>query len=187
MATSRRRLTVSTLTGIFVVAELVGPLADQVASLQRAHDPRLAMLWPPHVTLIGSSGAGPILADTSIDDLRATIGVVAARTRPITVEFGKPLRFPGRDIVVLPLDPHGPVRALHERLRMSGAQTYSARYPFTPHCTLTMFPPLSREREQRLLAFRATEPFAIDRLKVLLTRDPQPAKLLLDLPLSGLE
>ena len=51
--------------------------------------------------------------------------------------------------------------------------------------TLTMFPPLARAREQRLLALRAEQPLLVDRLRVLLTRDPQPAKLLLELPLKS--
>jgi hypothetical protein len=48
-----------------------------------------------------------------------------------------------------------------------------------------MYPPLSREREQRLLALRIEEPLVIDRVQVYLTREPQPARLLLDLPLSA--
>jgi 2'-5' RNA ligase len=174
-------------TGIFVIAELTGELADQVAAIQHANDRHLAALWPPHVTLIGSSGAGPILANTSIDTLRTTLGAVANRTAPMRLMFGPPHRFPDRDIVVLPLDPHGPIRALHEQLMLSvGVRNmFPARYPFTPHCTLTMFPALSRARAQRLLGIRVTHPLIIDRLRVLLTREPHPAKLLLELPLGG--
>lgn len=170
--------------GIFVIVELTGALAEQVAAIQREHDPRLAALWPPHVTLIGSSGAGPILADTPVDELRTKLGAIAARTPPLTLAFGAPQRFPDRDIISLPLDPHGPLRALHEQLKLAGLRSHQARYPFTPHVTLTMFPPLSREREQRLLAVRVAHPLIVDRLRVLLTREPQPAKLLLELPLS---
>lgn len=170
--------------GIFVIVELTGDLATQVAAIQREHDPRLAALWPPHVTLIGSSGAGPILSDTPVEELRAKLGAVAANTPPLTLAFGLPQRFPDRDIVVLPLDPHGPLRTLHEQLKRAGLRSHQARYPFTPHVTLTMFPPLAREREQRLLTVRVAQPVVVDRLRVLLTRPPQPAKLLLELPLK---
>jgi 2'-5' RNA ligase len=172
-------------SGIFVVAELTGDLAARIAAVQRKHDPRLALLWSPHVTLLGSSGAGPFLPDTPVDELRSALLPVAQSTAPVTLAFGHPVRFPGRDIVVLPLDPHGPLRELHEALRASRLRTYQARYPFTPHCTLTMYPPLSRERERKLLALRLPEPFVVDRLRILLTRFPQPAKLLLDMPLGG--
>src|SRR5256885_6349946 len=106
--------------GIFVIAELTGPLAVQVATIQREHDPRLAALWPPHVTLIGSSGAGPIVSDTTVEELRTKLGAVAAKTSPLTLKFGAPYRFADRDIVVFPLDPHGPLRALHEQLKLAG-------------------------------------------------------------------
>lgn len=175
----------SAQSGIFVVADLSGPLAEQVAAVQRANDPRLALLWAPHVTLLGSSGCGPILPDTPVPELHAALGPIARRTPPLELRFGPPERFPGRDIVALPLDAHGPLRALHDALRSTDLRTYRARYPFTPHCTLTMYPPLDRARERRLLAFRVSEPFVIDCLRVLLTRPPQPARLLLELPLEG--
>jgi 2'-5' RNA ligase len=173
------------LSGIFVIVELDGALGARIAAIQRSHDPRLAALWRPHLTLIGSSGAGPILPDTPIEELRARLAPIAARHDAFTVEFGAPIRFAGRDIVVLPLDPHGPLRALHEALKQSGLRMYDARYPFTPHVTLTMYPPLDRSREQRLLALRETEPLTVDRLRVVLTREPQSARLLLDLPLGA--
>lgn len=173
------------LSGIFVVAELPEALSDAIAEVQREHDPRLAALWPPHITLIGSSGAGPIVSDTPLDELDACLGPVAAATDPIRLAFGAPHRFPGRSIVVLPLDPHGPLRTLHEGLRSSGVRTHKARYPFTPHCTLTMYPPLSRKRERQLLGLRFSDVFVVDRLRILLTREPQPAKLLLELPLGA--
>jgi 2'-5' RNA ligase len=175
---------VAEVSGIFVVADLTGEIALRVEQIQREHDPRLIALWPPHVTLIGSSGAGPIVAGTSGDELREKLEPVTSRTPALELKFGPPYRFPDRDIVVLPLDPHGPLRALHEQLKSSGVRTHAARYPFTPHCTLTMYPPLTRARERRLTSLRFPEPFFIERLRVVLTRAPQPARLLLDLPLA---
>jgi 2'-5' RNA ligase len=172
-------------SGIFVVADLSGTLAERVTAIQREHDPRLISLWPPHVTLIGSSGSGPILSDTPVDELRRALTPIVSSTPALTLAFDPPYRFPDRDIVVLPLDPHGPLRELHERMKKSGLRMHSARYPFTPHCTLTMYPPLSRARERQLTALRFAEPFVLDRLRVLLTRAPQPVKLLLELELQG--
>ena len=48
------------MNGIFVTAELDGPLGDRIRAIQERWDPKLARELPPHVTLIGSSGAGPI-------------------------------------------------------------------------------------------------------------------------------
>lgn len=88
------------------------------------------------------------------------------------------------EIVVLPLDPHGPLRVLHDRIATSGLPFQPARFTFSPHCTLSLYPTLTRETERELLAIRINEPAIIDRLIVYHTMDPQPSKKLLDLPLG---
>ena len=87
--------------------------------------------------------------------------------------------------MVLPVDPHGPVRALHERLKTAGLRYAIARYPFTPHCTLNFYPTLTPTSLRALLAVRVTEPFVMDTLKVYHTRAPQRPVLLLELKLMG--
>src|SRR5512133_346097 len=96
--------------GIFITAELTGPVCAQVRDLQRRFDPKLANELPPHITLLGSSGAGPIAPDTPVATLRAVLAPLSAVLSPVRVAFQPPLRFIGRDIVVLPVDPHGPLR-----------------------------------------------------------------------------
>jgi 2'-5' RNA ligase len=94
------------------------------------------------------------------------------------------LRFIDRNIVVLPIDPHGPARVLHEQLKTAGLPFAVARYPFTPHCTLSFYPQLTVEALRGLMAVRIDEPFVIDRLRVYHTRAPQAPKHLFDLPLT---
>ena len=171
-------------SGIFIVAELSGPVRDQVSAVHRACDPRLAKMTPPHITLAGSSGVGPIPGGTRIESLRAAVAPIAASTAPMTLRFGPPVRFMQTDIVVLPLDPHGPLRTLHERIASSGLVFEQARFPFSPHCTLSFFPTLTPELRRRLLAVRIAEPVVIDRLQFYLTRDPQPSRKVLELPLG---
>jgi len=173
------------MSGIFVIAELEGGLAARIHAVQRRHDPRLARELPPHVTLIGSSGAGPISPDVPSDRLRATIADVAAATAPFPLRFRPPLRFIGREIVVLPIDPHGPIRALHERLKASGLPHEVARWPFTPHCTLSYYPTLTEESLRSLLTVRADEEWTLHALRVYHTRELQPPRLLFDVPLGG--
>jgi len=48
------------LSGIFLIAELDGAIGERIHAIQKRFDPKLAAESPPHVTLIGSSGAGPI-------------------------------------------------------------------------------------------------------------------------------
>ena len=171
--------------GIFITAELAGPVCAQVRDLQRRFDPKLANELPPHITVLGSSGAGPISPDTPPPLLRALLAPVAEVSPPLHLTFQRPLRFLGREIVVLPIDPHGPIRALHERLKTAGVSYAIARYPFTPHCTLNFYPQLTAESLRALLAVRVEEPFVIDRLRVYHTRAPQQPTHLFDLSLTG--
>ncbi len=171
--------------GIFITAELTGPVGAQVRDLQRRFDPRLANELPPHITLLGSSGAGPVSPDTPMQALRTALEPVGAISPPLQLVFQLPYRFIGREIVILPLDPHGPVRALHERLKSAGLSYEAARYPFTPHCTLSFYPTLTPDSLRALLAVRIDEPFVVDRLRVYHTRAPQAPVHLLDVPLTG--
>jgi len=171
--------------GIFITVELTGPVGAQVRDIQRRFDPRLANELPPHITLLGSSGAGPISPDTPVTALRAALEPVGTSTPPMQFVFQPPYRFIGREIVVLPLDPHGPARALHERLKRTGLPYETARYPFTPHCTLNFYPQLTPDSLRALLAVRIEEPFMVDRVRIYHTRAPQAPVHLLDVLLTG--
>ena len=171
--------------GIFVLAELPGEAGAAVRDIQQRYDPKLARLTPPHVTLVGSSGVGAIPTDTPVERIRAALEPIAAATAPMRLPFGAPHRFMQTDIISLPLDPNGPLRALHERIARSGLPFKRSRFLFSPHCTLTFYPMLTAKRERELLAMRVTAPAIIETLQVYLTRDPQPSTLLFSVPLTG--
>lgn len=173
------------MNGIFITTELEGELAARIHALQEEFDPKMARALPPHITLTGSSGAGPLPADTPLKLMREKLEPVAARTAPVTLTFGHPERFIGRNIVSLRLDPHGPIRALHESIKQCGLPFQHARWPFTPHCTLNLYPELTATNLRKMMAVRITERFTIRVLKVYHTREPQPPKLLLEFPLLG--
>ena len=173
------------MNGIFVIAELDGAIGERIRALQERFDPKLAAESPPHVTLIGSSGAGPIPPETPVAMLRDAIVPVAASTPPLPLRFGRAMRFLQREIVVLPLDPHGPLRDLHERLRNAGLPYANARWPFTPHCTLSFYPTLTPDTLRQLLAIREDREWTLRTLRVYHTHDPQPPTLLFDAPLEG--
>jgi 2'-5' RNA ligase len=168
-------------SGIVLLAELAGPVAERIHEIQMRFDPRMANELPPHVTLSGSSGMGPIPADTSADELREFLEPIAGGTAPISVSFQPPMKFMQKDVVVLPIDPHGPIRALHERIKTSGIPFARPRFAFTPHCTLSFYPELSRERLRDLLAIRVEDSVLIDRIAafkaVTLTRTEQILEL----------
>jgi hypothetical protein len=68
--------------GIIVMSELRGPLAERVLELQRRFDPRMAVELPPHITIAGSSGMGPIHPSATDDEIRAALSAVARTTAP---------------------------------------------------------------------------------------------------------
>ncbi len=168
-----------------MLTELDGEAGEAVRKIQQRFDPKLAKLMRPHITLVGSSGLGPIPTDTPVEAIRTALAPIANITAPMTLHFEPPHRFMQTDIVSLPLNPHGPLRTLHELIGRSSLPFKAARFRFTPHCTLSFYPTLTQERERELRALRVSAPVYVDRLQVCLTRDPQPSQLLFELPLTG--
>lgn len=173
------------LNGIFILAELPDEIADRVRAINERYDPKLARYKPPHITLTGSSGAGPIPQTVAVDELHNALEPIAATTPPITLSFGPAQRFMQTNILILPIDPHGAIRVLHDRIVTSGLPFTRARYTFSPHTTLSLYQSLDRTAIRELLKTRITEPFVINAIQVYHTRDPQPSRKLLELPLSG--
>jgi 2'-5' RNA ligase len=173
------------LNGIFILAELPGEIGERIRALNERYDPKLARYKPPHVTLTGSSGVGPIPPSTDVEEMRAKLEPIAASTAPITLSFEPAKRFMQTDIIVLPIDSHGPIRILHDRLVTSGLPFTRARYTFSPHCTLSLYPSLDSQSIRELLSTRMPEPFVISAIQLYHTRDPQPSRKLLELPLTG--
>lgn len=173
------------LNGIFVLAELPGEIADRIREINERYDPRLARYRPPHITLTGSSGAGPIPASVTVDEIRGKLEPITANTKPISLSFQPPQRFMHTDIVVLPIEPHGPIRALHDGIITSGLPFTQARYTFSPHATLSLYQSLDPKSIRELLKTRMPEPFVINAIQVYYTRDPQPSRKLLELQLTG--
>jgi 2'-5' RNA ligase len=172
-------------SGIFIIAPIAGPVGARIAELQAMHDPRILKLGPPHVTIAGSSGVGPIASNTPIEELELKLGPIAANTAPMSLRFGRPTKFMQTKIVVLPLDPHGAVRALHERIKLSGLRSAPPRFFFTPHVTLSLYRELPQEELSALLRERFDEPVWVDRIEAFLTQETGESKMLVSLPLLG--
>ncbi|MEP6492007.1 MAG: 2'-5' RNA ligase family protein [bacterium] len=171
--------------GIIVMSELHGRIADRLREIQLTHDPRMAAELPPHITITGSSGMGPISPTTSDAELRAALESVALATAPLVVYLEPPMRFMQSTVVVMAIDPNGPIRALHERIKASGLSYEQPRFTFTPHCTLSFYPQLSRDVLRELLRCRITEPVAIDAIQAYRAIDLTRTAKVLDLPLGG--
>ncbi len=173
------------INGIFILASIGPEATRRIAEIQREFDPKLAATAPPHVTIAGSSGVGPMDPRTSLADLRRVLEPIAASTPPLILPFGMPIRFMQTTIIVLPLDPHGPLRTLHERIATSGLRFERPRFAFTPHTTLSFYPTHPPSTLRRLLSIRVEEPAVIARISIQHTMDPQPSRTLFELDLTG--
>jgi 2'-5' RNA ligase len=176
---------VPTLAGIFILAEITGPVADEIHAVNQRYDPKLAAGRRPHVTMAGSSGVGPISVNTTVAELKESLTPVAASSAPISVTLGAPHRFIPTDIVVLPIDPHGPIRELHDKIARTGLHFGHARFTFSPHITLNLYRTLTPESLRALMKLHIPGPVTIDSLQVYRTQEPNPARLLFELPLTG--
>ena len=172
-------------SGIFIIAPIEGAVGTRIAQLQGKHDPRILKLGPPHLTIIGSSGMGPVDARTSVAELEERIGPIVASTPPITLRFERPTRFMQTEIVVLPLDPHGPLRTLHERIKTSGLRAAPPRFFFTPHVTLSLYRELPKESLSRLLVERFEEAVVMTHIECHLTKDTGQSRRLVTFALGG--
>jgi hypothetical protein len=74
---------------------------------------------------------------------------------------------------------------LHDRIVTSGLHFARARYTFSPHATLSLYQTLDTATVKELLKVRISEPFVISAIQLYHTRDPQPSRRLLELPLTG--
>jgi 2'-5' RNA ligase len=173
--------------GIVVMFELVGALRERLRELHMAYDPRLAAELPPHVTITGSSGMGPISPETTDEGLRQALEPVARDAAPFAVRLEPPMRFMQSTVVVMPIDPNGPIRALHERIKESGLSYEPPRFTFTPHLTLSFYPELTRERLRELLRLRISEPVLIDAIQGYRGIDATRTKRVLELPFGDVD
>ena len=173
------------INGIFILAELPESIAERVREVNERYDPRLARYKPPHITLTGSSGAGPIPPSVTVAEIRNKLEPIAADTSPVPIRLGPAQRFMQTNIIVLPIEPHGAIRVLHDRILGSGLPFTRARYTFSPHVTLSLYQTLDANAIRDLLKVKIGDPFSITAIQVYHTRDPQPSRRLLELSLKG--
>ena len=171
--------------GIFILVNLQDELADRIQEIQKRFDPRMANFARPHFTLIGSSGAGPIAGDTPVERLHEVLDPIAATTKPFSQHFERPVRYMQTNTFALPLDPHGPLRALHDRIKSSGLRFSRSRHAFTPHVTLSHYRTPTDAEAKELLSVRIDPPFVVDHLVVSLTQEPEKPRTVFELKLSG--
>ena len=167
-------------SGLLVIAPLESPLRERMLELQQRFDPKLAALQAPHVTVAGSSGMGPISTKTTDAELRAALEPIARTTAPLSLPLLPPIRFMQSNVVVLPLDPNGSIRTLHDRIKAAGLLYERARFTYTPHTTINFFPEPTPANLRAMLALRIDEPVVLRRIQVHETLDLTKTRLVME-------
>ena len=103
----------------------------------------------------------------------------------MTLRFERPVRYMQTNTFTLPLDAHGPLRALHDRIRRSGLSFARSRHAFTPHVTLSHYRTPTDGEARELLSMRIDEALVVDHMVVSLTEEPDPPRELFELELTG--
>jgi 2'-5' RNA ligase len=171
--------------GIVVLGAIPEPVASEIHALQQRFDPRLAAELPPHITIAGSSGMGPIPPEVTDEQLATALEPIAERTAPIELRFEAPIRFMATELIVLPLNPHGPLRALHERIKTARLPFEPPRFAFTPHCTLNFYRELSDRDRRALLAARVSTPWTLTTIECWRAASITRSECVLRLALTG--
>lgn len=167
----------------YIVLELPEPIASMIHKIRLEQGDEFQASMPEEITIVGSSGVGPIAKDQDPDELFKAIDEIAASTSPITVSFDKAHRFPGTDIVVMKLKDDTLVRSLHQRFIDSGVKFQNSDFPYQPHCTIRSKSPLTDQEMEELSKLKIEGNFTLQTLSVY--RMPPPGTLIHTAELSS--
>ncbi len=167
----------------YIVLELPEPTANTIHKIRAEQGDNFQASMPNEITIVGSSGVGPIAQDQDPDELFKVIDIIAASTPPITVSFDKVHRFPGTDIVVIKLKDETLVRSLHQRFVESGIKFQDTDFVYEPHCTLRSKSPLTNHEMEELSRLKIEGSFTLQTLSVYAM--PPPGRLLHTTQLSS--
>jgi 2'-5' RNA ligase len=160
----------------YIVLDLPEPTASTIHNIRAKLGDDFQASMPNEITIVGSSGVGPIAQDQDPDEFFKIVGVIAASTPPITVSFDKTHRFPGTDIVVMQLKDGTLIRSLHQRFVESGIKFQDTDFTYEPHCTLRSKSPLTDREMEELSRLKIEGDFTLQTLSIY--RMPPPGELL---------
>jgi len=167
----------------YIVLELPEPISSTIHSIRAELGDDFQASMPNEITIVGSSGVGPVAQDQDPDEFFKAINEIAASTPPITVSFDKVHRFPGTDIVVMKLLDDSLIRSLHQRFVESGIKFQDTDFAYEPHCTLRSKSPLTDHEMEKLSKLKIEGNFTLHTLSVYAM--PPPGKLLHTVQLSS--
>lgn len=123
----------------YLVADVPEPVRSRIQALREAFGTPTALL-PVEITLLGSSGVGPIPAGTPIRVIQEQIDLLFAPIAPWDVSFSGIRVFPDTAIAYLAPVDRCCFDRIHSMLRDSALPRTESEFPYNPHCSLRCGP-----------------------------------------------
>ena len=149
----------------YVVAEIPEPIRSEIQALRESFGTSTALL-PVEITLLGSSGVGPIPAGTPIRVIKEQIDLLFAPIAPWNVSFAEIRAFPNTAIAYLAPVDRNCFDRIHAILRASAIPHTESAFSFNPHCSLRSGAATPEELLRVLKHSFPVEPFRIDTISV---------------------
>lgn len=119
----------------YVVAEIPEPVRSEIQDMRDALGTPTARL-PVEITLLGSSGVGPIPTGTSIESILFEVESVFSSVEPWEVAFSEIRVFPNTSIAYLAPVARDSFDHVHSLLCDSSLPRSGSLFPYNPHCSL---------------------------------------------------
>ena len=149
----------------YVVAEIPEPIRSKIQTMRESFGTPTALL-PVEITLLGSSGVGPIPAGTPIQTIQEQIDLLFAPIAPWTVSFAEIKAFPNTAIAYLSPVDRNCFDRIHAILRAPAIPHTESAFPFHPHCSLRSGAATPEELSRVLKHSFPVEQFWIDTISV---------------------
>ena len=120
----------------YVVLELPELFAGRITAFRKRYDPDGARL-PAHITLLGSSGVGPIQPGTTVRKIENELKKKLASIEPIRFQFQEICCFPETCIYWLRPNREEVFARYHRVLSTMDVNCLDSPHPYRPHCTLS--------------------------------------------------
>jgi 2'-5' RNA ligase len=149
----------------YIVAEIPEPVRSGIQALRDSFPTPTALL-PVEITLLGSSGIGPVPAGTPIGLIEDQIDSLFSTVAPWEVSFSGIRIFPHTSIAYLAPADRRPFDDLHGMLRDSCIPHSVSPFPYNPHCTVRSGNATPQELSRVLGHAFPTKSFMIDTISV---------------------
>jgi 2'-5' RNA ligase len=136
-------------TNIYICCNISGAAADSIQNIRNKYDQFTCKL-PVEITVIGSSGIGPISKDEPDNKIKNEFRAAMSGMNAFNFIFQEIDYFPNTPIFYLKPNNREYFDELHNNFKKMNLKFMNNKFPYNPHCTLSCNPNLSKEQQRSL-------------------------------------